>query len=113
MKNLNTYIYPDNLNAKATLWMWKLRDMGIIGIGLILSVLALTTVRFALPLVLVCAYAFLSIQLDDVSMKDYISWAWRYLISSQQYYEWKRTKAEVDSQPATTKSYLTGRRRKI
>jgi len=68
--------------------MWKLRDMGIIAIGLILSAVAITTLRSALPLVVVCAYAFISIQLDDVSMKDYISWAWSFLISGQQYYEW-------------------------
>lgn len=34
------YIYPDNLSAKATLWLWELRDIGIIGVGLLLSVLA-------------------------------------------------------------------------
>ena len=32
------YIYPDNLSAKATLWLWELRDIGIIGVGLLLSV---------------------------------------------------------------------------
>ena len=110
---MQTYIYPDNLNAKATLWMWKLRDMGIIGTGIIISVVSITTIRFAVPLVLVCAYAFLSIQLDNVSIKDYISWAWRFLINSQQYYEWKKTAPEPASQPATTKSLLTGRRIKI
>jgi len=89
---MQTYIYPDNLNAKATLWMWRLRDMSIIAIGLILSAVAITTIRTALPLVAVCAYAFISIQLDDVSMKDYISWAWRFLISGQQYYEWSENK---------------------
>ena len=29
------YIYPDNLSAKATLWLWELRDIGIIGVGLL------------------------------------------------------------------------------
>ena len=24
------YIYPDNLKSKATLWLWELRDIGII-----------------------------------------------------------------------------------
>ena len=85
---MQTYIYPDNLNAKATLWMWRLRDMGIIASGIIISAVSIATIQFLLPLVLVCAYAFLAIQLDDVSMKDYIAWAWRYLISGQQYYEW-------------------------
>lgn len=26
------YIYPDNLKSKATLWLWELRDIGIVGI---------------------------------------------------------------------------------
>ena len=24
------FIYPDNLKAKATLWLWQLRDVGFI-----------------------------------------------------------------------------------
>ena len=39
------YIYPDNLNAKATLWLWQLRDLAIIGIGLLIAVLALTQLK--------------------------------------------------------------------
>ena len=27
------YIYPDHLRAKATLWLWQLKDIGIIGVG--------------------------------------------------------------------------------
>ena len=86
---MNSYIYPDNLKAKATMWMWTLRDMAIIGIGLIISAIILTQLKSALPLVAVCAYAFLAIQLDDVSVKDYLAWAWRYFISAPQYYEWR------------------------
>ena len=36
------YIYPDNLKAKAKLWLWELRDVAVIGTGLLLSVLALS-----------------------------------------------------------------------
>ena len=28
-----TYLYPDHLRARATLWLWDLRDIGFIGIG--------------------------------------------------------------------------------
>ena len=45
------YIYPDNLAAKATLWLWELKDLAVIGIGLLLSVLALMKLRLMLPLV--------------------------------------------------------------
>ena len=34
------YIYPDNLKAKATMWLWKLKDLAIIGIIVLLSVIA-------------------------------------------------------------------------
>ena len=36
------FIYPENLKAKPMLWLWLLRDIGVIGIGALLSVLALT-----------------------------------------------------------------------
>ena len=26
------YIYPDNLKAKATMWLWELKDLAVIGI---------------------------------------------------------------------------------
>ena len=28
------YIYPNNLKAKPKLWLWELRDIAIIGVGL-------------------------------------------------------------------------------
>mgnify|MGYP002276240882 CR=1 FL=1 len=34
-------IYPENLKAKPMLWLWLLRDIAILGVCLILSVLAL------------------------------------------------------------------------
>ena len=27
------FIYPENLKAKPMLWLWELRDIGIIGVG--------------------------------------------------------------------------------
>ena len=35
------YIYPDNLKAKAMLWLWELRDVAVIAAALLLSVFAL------------------------------------------------------------------------
>ena len=32
------YIYPEHLKAKATMWLWQLRDLTIIGIGALFSV---------------------------------------------------------------------------
>ena len=39
------FIYPENLKAKPMLWLWLLRDIAVIGIGALLSVLALTQYR--------------------------------------------------------------------
>ena len=52
------YIYPDNLKSKATLWLWALRDLAIIGIGSLISVFALSQLGFFVPIVLTAAYAF-------------------------------------------------------
>jgi hypothetical protein len=85
------YIYPDNLKAKATLWLWELRDVGIIGAGFLISVLALTQTGFALPFVLTAAYAFLSIRTGDASILDFLSYACGFFFTKQQQYDWRQS----------------------
>ena len=84
------YIYPDNLSAKATLWLWELRDIGIIGVGLLLSVLALTQTGIALPLVLTAVFAFLTIRHEGTSILDFIRYAAAFLLTKQQYHDRRR-----------------------
>jgi len=86
------YIYPDNLKAKATLWLWQLKDIGIIGVGALISILALTQLGFIPPIVLTAVYAFLTIRFDDTSILDFIRYACAFFISKQQFYEWRYTK---------------------
>lgn len=88
------YIYPDHLRAKATLWLWQLRDVGIIGVMALVSVLALTQLSFATPIVLTAVYAFLTIRFDDTSIMDFIRYACAFFISKQQFYEWRYTPSE-------------------
>ncbi|HEX3029785.1 MAG TPA: hypothetical protein VHT34_10880 [Clostridia bacterium] len=83
------YMYPDNLKAKATLWLWELRDIGIIGVGLLISVFALSQIGFMLPIVATAAYAFLSIRFEDTSILDFIRYACAFFILRQQIYEWR------------------------
>ncbi len=83
------YIYPDNLRAKAKLWLWELRDVAIIGIGFLLSVLALAQGLGMLPLVVTVLYAFLSIRKEGASILDFLRCAVCFLFLHQQYYEWK------------------------
>lgn len=83
------YIYPDNLRAKAILWLWELRDIGIIGIGCLISVFALAQLSFFPPIVLTALYAFLSIRFEEVSILDFIRYAFLFFIGRQQTYEWR------------------------
>lgn len=83
------YIYPDNLTAKARLWLWELRDVAIISVTVLLSVFALAqTGSFAL-LIGAVLYAFLSIRAEDASILDFLRFAARFLIWQQQSYEWE------------------------
>ena len=59
------------------------------GIGLLLSVLALAAWGFLPPLVLTVLYAFLSIRMEDASILDFLRSAVCFLVLHQQYYEWR------------------------
>ena len=66
------YIYPQNLKAEAKLWLWSLRDVAILGIALIFSILALSQMKFYFPLAVTLVFAFLTIRLDDQTVLDFI-----------------------------------------
>ena len=85
------FIYPENLKARATVWLWELRDVAIIGVGALLSVLILVQTGLLPPLVLTALYAFLSIRLEGASILDFLRYAACFLILKQQYYEWGET----------------------
>lgn len=84
-----TYIYPNNLKAKPTLWLWTLRDVAVIAACLVASVLILVELRLVPPLICTVLYAFLSIRLEDASILDFLRYAMCFLFLKQQYYEWK------------------------
>lgn len=83
------YSYPDHLKAKATLFLWELRDLGIIGISALVSVFTLAQLGFFPPLVLTAVYAFLSIRFEDTSILDFIRYACAYFFLKPQRYEWR------------------------
>lgn len=86
---MNTYIYPENLKATANLWLWSIKDFVIIGIGVLLAVLMLVHSKQLIPAVIVMSYAFLTIRLDDTTILDFLKYAVRFFISTQQYFEWR------------------------
>lgn len=84
-----TYIYPQNLKAKPNMWLWDLKNFAIIGIGVLIGAVFLIYLRQVLPIGLVAVYAFMTIRLDDTTVLDFIRYAVRYFITTQQYFEWR------------------------
>lgn len=82
------FIYPENLKAKPILWLWELRDVGIVGIGLLLSVVALTHGAGTFPLIVTALYGFLTIRVGDYSILDFLHRAVSFLLM-QQYFVWR------------------------
>lgn len=85
---MTTYLYPKNLKATANLWLWSLRDFAIICIALLLSVLMFAQTQFFLPLVVTLCSGFLTIRLEDTTVLDFIRYAVKYFISTQQEFIW-------------------------
>ncbi len=86
---MKEYLYPQNLKAKANLFLWDLKDFAIIGIGALLSIISLVNLGWTMPAVATLVYAFLTIRLDETTMLDHIKNAIEFLITTQQYYEWR------------------------
>lgn len=86
---MTTYLYPQNLKATANLWLWGLRDFAILCIATLLSVLALVQLGFFVPAAVTLCFGFLSIRMDDTTVLDFMRYAVRYFISTQQIFEWR------------------------
>ena len=71
------------------LWLWELRDISLLGIGFLFSVLALAQGMGMTPLVITALFAFLSIRVDDSSILDFLRRAVCFLFLQQQYYVWR------------------------
>ncbi|MFR6145677.1 hypothetical protein [Neglectibacter timonensis] len=86
---MKQYLYPQNLKAAANLWLWNLKDFAILGVVALLSIAALVQLGFILPAAATLCYGFLTIRMDDATILDFLKYAVRYFISTQQYFEWR------------------------
>ena len=86
---MTTYLYPQNLKATANLWLWSLKDFLILAVAALFSALVLVQLRIYLPDAVTLCYGFLTIRMDDTTVLDFIKYAARYFVSTQQYYEWR------------------------
>ena len=86
---MKQYLYPQNLKAAANLWLWSLKDFAILGVAALLSIAALVQLGFIIPAAATLCYGFLTIRKDDATILDFLKYAVRYFISTQQYFEWR------------------------
>lgn len=84
-----TYIYPQNLKATANLWLWGLRDFAILCVAALISAVALVHLRFLMPAAITLCFGFLTIRMEDITVLDFIRYAVRYFISTQQEFYWR------------------------
>ncbi len=83
------YLYPQNLKATANMWLWSLKDFAILGVSALLSIVMLVELGFLIPAAVTLVYGFLTIRMDETTILDFLKYAIRYFISTQQYYEWR------------------------
>ena len=86
---MTQYIYQQNLKAVANMWLWSLKDFVILGIAALLSIVILVELGLVLPAAVTLVYGFLTIRMDETTILDFLKYAIRYFISTQQYYEWR------------------------
>lgn len=86
---MTRYLYPQNLKAKANLWFWSLKHFCIIGVTALISIFVLVNTGILFPAVLTLCYGFMTIQIDETTILDFLTYAVRYFITIQQYFEWR------------------------
>ena len=93
---MTTYLYPQNLKATANMWLWSLRDFAIMSIAMLLSVLILANTRMVIPLAVTLCFGFLTIRLEDTTVMDFIRYAVKYFISTQQEFYWSERRSKIE-----------------
>ncbi len=83
---MKTYIYPQNLNASANLGMWAMKDLAIIGITTLVSGIIWATTQWLIPLAATMVYAFITIRLEDITIKDYLGYVFRFLLGQRTFF---------------------------
>ena len=82
------YIYPENLKAAPTLWLWQLRDLTIGGALAVLGAVLLMQFGIYLVAALAVLYLFLTIRFEDACILDFIRKAAVYFLLKPQRYRW-------------------------
>jgi hypothetical protein len=71
------------------MWLWTLSDLVIIGVAALISIILLVKLLFFPPIVITAVFAFLSIQFDGMSVKDFLRHAINFFLCKPQYFTWE------------------------
>lgn len=83
------YIYPENLKAKPTMWLWSLKNFVILAFCALVSIVFLIHWHKLIQFAFLMLYGFLTIRMDDATVMDFLKYAVQYFISTQQEYRWR------------------------
>ena len=86
---MTKYLYPRNLRAAASLWLWSLRDFAVLAVAALLSVLAIAGIGTLLPAAATICFGLLTIRNEDTTVMDYLKYAVRFFVSGQQFFLWR------------------------
>ena len=88
------YLYPQNLKSEVGMWLWSMRDFSVVAVCALVSALVFATTKSVIPLAVAGVYGFLTIRIEDLCVLDFLSWATRYFITTQQEFRWRLKRAE-------------------
>lgn len=104
-----TYIYPENLKGKSTFLLWTLRDLITIVFSAVFSAACAALLHTLVPAVATGVYAFLTMRIDyELNISDYIRFAVKFFITSQQTFYWRLKEDETETKKRTLRKRRSG-----
>ena len=82
---MRKYIYPQNLTARATMWLWQLNDLAAIGALCLAGVFCAAQFGTAAPLLCAAGYAFLTVRFEGQSIRDFLYSAAAYFFTPREF----------------------------
>ena len=82
---MRKYIYPQDLTARAKMWLWQLNDLAAIGALGLAGVFCAAQFGTAAPLLCAAGYAFLTVRFEGQSIRDFLYSAAAYFFTPREF----------------------------
>lgn len=84
------YYYPSNLNKPPMLLLWELRDLILVGIFAVISIVILAVAGSVIPLAATIVYAFMTAHPNgEISIYQYARRLTHFFVTQQQHFYWR------------------------